>query len=134
MNNFNSKDFKMIKKLYFKKHISQYGISLLFHCHQSTISRIINDILIPYDMILKDKRARYSPNYIPSKLEPKQAKTLRDKRSHLPSTKLNEDIVESIRNQYFSGIKTKKELSIENNVNQSTISRIISGNKWKKIK
>lgn len=131
MNKFDLKTHIKIKNYYFNKGLSQKEIAIKFNCNKSSISRIINDLYVPYDILLKEKEIKVRANFMPEQEEPKQAITLRNKREKLHSTKLNEKIIKKIRHEYFSGIKTQKELATEYKVHQSTISRILTGKKWK---
>src|ERR1700686_338805 len=111
--------------------IFQPDIAKLYDCDQSHVSRIVNDIARGRHHMLFNKLIKLNGNIKPLLHEPLQAKTLRAKRGKLHTTKLTWNKVVRIRELYFSGKMTQKELSIMFGVHQSTICRIIAGTKWK---
>lgn len=131
---FTPQQFDRINKLYWEDGYSQYKIADMFDCNQSHISRIVRGIACSYHCMLTDKLAKLKSNIKPLKHEAVQAKTMRAKRHRLHSTKLTWAKVVRIRKMYFSGKITQKELAKKFGLNQSTISRIISGDKWKELK
>jgi len=128
---FTKKVFKEVNRLYWEEGYDQYDIAEVFKCNQGSISRIINGLFTPVEERRAVKKQKYSPNYKPSPYEPGSAKTLRCKRETLHNTKLNVTKAKEIRRAYFAGEKNQCELAKLNNINQSNISRIIAGDKWK---
>ena len=122
-----------INTLYWDEGYFQYEIADIFDRNQPYISRLVNAKADGYFSSLVNKIDRLNNNVVPNKNEPKQARTLRAKRHKLPSTKLTWNQVVRIRELYFTAQLSQVELAARFNINQSTISRIIAGTKWKKI-
>lgn len=127
-----NKDIGLINDLYFDESAYQNDIAEQFSCDQSTVSRVVNNVYLPYDQKMAIKLKLCISNIAPLKNESKQAKTLRKKRELLHSNKLTWKQVSNIRDQYFIQYKTQVELAKNFGVNQSTISKIVRGANWKR--
>lgn len=129
-----TKQINKIKVLYQNSNLFQYEIGEIFGCDKSHVSRIVNNINFGFQFLLAKKRSILEKNIEPPIDEPKQAKKLRAKRASLYSAKLNWNKVVNLRSLYFLGKETQVQLAKRFNIAQSTVSRIITGEKWKKNK
>lgn len=125
--------FQRIYDLYWEEGWTQYEIAELFKRDQSHISRILNGKACSYHCLINAKIVELQKNIMPLKHEPLQGKILRAKRERLPSTKLTWSKVVRMRKLYFTGKYTQMELARKFNCAQSTVSRILSGENWKRI-
>lgn len=129
--NFNKKNFKLVKQLYWDEGWDYADIAEKIKCNPSSIGRILYGIYSPIEERRQKKKEKYAGNYKAPKEEPKQARTLRCKREELHSTKINLDKAKDLRSRYFAGENTQVELATELGISQSTVTRIIQGENWK---
>lgn len=123
--------FHKIYNLYWDDNYDQPELSRMFDINQGHISRIVNQISIPNQVLLFKKEQIAKKNIVPRKDEAKQAKILREKREKLWSTKLTWKKVENLRNEYFGGGIVQWDLAKKYGIAQSTITQILRGIKWK---
>jgi DNA-binding MarR family transcriptional regulator len=116
-----NRDLETIDRLYYDEGYTQKDIAVMANYDQGGISRIVNGISCPS-----------RENLLAKKLA-----TLHDNRNayagnrRLPSSrKLTTKSVRLIRRMYFSGGFSQKGLAAIFAVAQSTISRIVRGEKW----
>lgn len=126
--------FNTIYDLYWEDGHSQYELAREFNIDQSYICRIVNNQVQPHQNTLLKKEANCKKTIKPKTTEPKQATTLRAKRNKLHSTKLTWNKVVKLRKLYFDGSFVQTALAKKFGVNQSTITQIITGKKWKENK
>lgn len=126
-------EHQKIYDLYWDENYSQKELTEMFGLSDNTghISRIVNGQSFPHARSIFLTKQELKKNIIPSKNEPKQAKTLRAKREKLPSTKLTFSKVEKMREEYFSGSISQMALAKKFGINQSTLNHIVRGIKWK---
>jgi DNA-binding transcriptional regulator LsrR (DeoR family) len=121
----------LILDFYYEKGYDQHTLAAMFKVDQGYVSRLINMKRRGYQYTLESKFLKLGKNIVPAKDEAIQGKILRSRRQKLHSTKLTWAKVTKIRKAYFFGKITQNDLAKKYGVNQSTISRIIIGLKWK---
>lgn len=129
----NQSEIDQINYLYWDEGWEQKDIGVMFDMHQSNISRYVNQVYLGHNETLARKIPSMFRRISLNKCEPKNALTLRKKREKLHNTKLSWKKVQQIRAEFFTMKMTQVELAKKYGVNQSNISLIINGHKWKKI-
>lgn len=122
----NAEEFYTIRELYYDGE-TQNQLAEENKCSQPHICRIVSETRQPHQSTLFKKEEKLNSILKTSKTKAKNIPQRKRK-----TTKLTLKKVQKIRELYFSGKCTQKELTqmYKTNVSQSQISRIISGKRW----